>query len=79
MKGYKPNCSQEVFVIIEVKATVPCTYIIEDLNDEKIVRMFYKTELQKTNQTEFRAKKVIKKKGSFRLRLKITKIRLTAG
>ena len=33
------------------------------LNGEEIAGMFYEKELQKTNQTEFRIVKVIKKKG----------------
>ena len=38
----------------KVTKTVMCTYIIEDLNGEEIVGQFYKRELQKTNQKEFR-------------------------
>ena len=63
-KGYVPNWSQEVFLIKKVKNTVPWTYVISDLEDEKIVKTFYEKELQKTNQKEFRAEKVIKKKGN---------------
>ena len=40
-KGYTPNWSEEVFVIKKVKNTVPCTYIINDLNGEEIVGTFY--------------------------------------
>ena len=47
----------------KIKNTVPWTYLIEDLNGEKIVGTFYEKELQKTNQTDFRIEKVIKKKG----------------
>ena len=36
---------------------------ISDLKGEKIVEMFCEKELQKTNQKEFRAEKVIKRKG----------------
>ena len=36
---------------------------ISDLKGKKIVEMFYEKELQKTNQKEFRAEKVIKRKG----------------
>ena len=53
-KGYDQNCSEEVFVIKEVKNTVLWTYIISDLNGEEIVGMFYEKELQKTNQKKFR-------------------------
>ena len=38
-------------------------YLINDLNDEKIVGSFYEKELQKTDKKEFRIEKVIKKKG----------------
>ena len=34
----------------------------EDLNAEEIDETFYEKELQKTNQTEFRIEKVIKRK-----------------
>ena len=46
--------SEEVFVIKEVKNTVPWKYIIGDVNCEKIFGLFYEKELQKTNQEEFR-------------------------
>ena len=49
-------------MIKKVKNTVPWTYVISDLNGEEIVGTFYKKELQKTNQTEFRIEKVIKRK-----------------
>ena len=62
-KGYTPNWSEEVFVIKEVKNTVPWTYVINDLNGEEITGTFYEKELQKTNQEEFRIEKVIKRKG----------------
>ena len=45
----------------KVKKTLSWTYFINDLNGKKIVGNFYKKELQKTNQKEFRIKKVIKK------------------
>ena len=32
-KGYTPNWSEEIFVIKEVKNTVPWTYVISDFND----------------------------------------------
>ena len=38
------------------------TYVISDLNGEEILGMFYKKELRKTNQTEFRIEKIIKRK-----------------
>ena len=49
-KGYTPNWSEEVFVIKKVENTVPCTYIINDLNGEEIIGTFHEEYLQKTNQ-----------------------------
>ena len=37
------------------------TYVTNDLNREKTVGTFYKQELQKGNQKEFRIEKVIKR------------------
>ena len=62
-KGYTPNWSEEIFVIKEIKITIPWTYIIKDPNGEEIIGTFYEKELQKANQEEFRIKKVIKRKG----------------
>ena len=61
-EGYTPNWFEEVFVIKEVKNTVPWTYVINDLNGEEIIGTFYEKELQKTNQKGFWIKKVIKKR-----------------
>ena len=44
-KGYTPNWYEEVFVIKEVKSTVPWTYVISDLKGEEIVGTFYEKEL----------------------------------
>ena len=57
-KTYVLNWSEEVFMIKNVKNTVPWTYVISDLKCEKIVGMFYEKELQKANQKEFKVKKV---------------------
>ena len=40
-KGYVPNWYEEVFVIKKTKNTVLLTYVISDLNGEKIVGTFY--------------------------------------
>ena len=48
-------------MIKEVKNTAPWIYVINDLNDEKIIEIFYEKELQKTNQKGYRIEKVIKK------------------
>ena len=61
-KGYTQNWS-EVFVVSKIKDTLPWTYVISDLNGEKIAGSFYEKELQKTSQGKFRIEKVIKKKG----------------
>ena len=52
-KGYTPNQSEEVFVVIKIKNTVPWTYVINGFNCEEIIGTFYEKELQKTNQKEF--------------------------
>ena len=62
-KGYTPNWSEKVFVISKIKTTVSWTYIINDLNGEKIIGSFYEKELQKTNQEKFRTEKLLKRKG----------------
>ena len=54
---------EENFVVSKIKNTVPWTYIINDLNGQKITGTFYEKELQRTNQKEFRIEKVIKRKG----------------
>ena len=64
LKAILQYWSEEVFVIKEVKSTVPWTYVISDLNGEKTIGTFYEKELQKANQQEFRIEKVIKRKGN---------------
>ena len=46
-KVYTPNWWEEVFVIKKVKNTVPWTYVINVINEEEIVGVFYKKELGK--------------------------------
>ena len=46
-KDYTPNWSEEIFVIKEIKNTVPWTYVINDLNGEEIIGTFYEKQLQK--------------------------------
>ena len=62
-KGFVPNWSEEVFIVNEIKNTVPWTYTNSDLNGEKVIGTFYEKKLQKTNQKEFRIEKVLKRKG----------------
>ena len=51
-------------MIIKVKKTASCTYVITDLKGEEIVRKFYKKEFQKSNQKVFRVGEIIKRKSS---------------
>ena len=44
-KWYVPNWSEEVFIVNEIKNTVPSTYTISDLNGEKVIETFYEKEL----------------------------------
>ena len=46
-KGYTPNWTREIFKIDGIKATVPPSYKIKDLNDEELTGSFYEQELQK--------------------------------
>ena len=62
-KAYTPNWSEEIFVIEEIKNTVPWIYVINDLNGE-IIGIIYEKVLQKANQEEFRMENVIKQKGN---------------
>ena len=58
-KRYTRNWSEDVFVVKEVKNTVPWTYVINDLYREEIIG-----RSTKTNQQGFRIEKVIKRKGN---------------
>ena len=45
-KGYTQNWSEKVFAIKKVKNTVPWTYVINDLNGDENIAIFYEKELQ---------------------------------
>ena len=62
-KGYALNWSDDIFVV-KKKITVPWTYVIIDLNGQEIAGSFYEKELRKTNQKEFKIKKILKAKGN---------------
>ena len=47
-KGYTPNWSKKIFIVDKINDTVPYTYNLKDLNDEKFIGSFYDRELQKT-------------------------------
>ena len=49
-KEYTPNWSEEVVVISEIQNIVPWTYVINDLNGEKVTGTFYEKEWQRTNK-----------------------------
>ena len=55
------NWSEDVFVIKNVKNTVPRTYVISDLNGGEIVATFYEKDLQKTNQKELKRNSIHEK------------------
>ena len=59
---FATSWSEEVFVVSKIKNTVPWTYVINDLNGEEIVGTFFKKELQKTNEKEFKIEKGIERK-----------------
>ena len=46
-KGYANNWTKEGFIVNKIKSTVPWTYEINDLTNEKIIGSFYEKELQK--------------------------------
>ena len=63
-KVYVSNRGEDVFVNKKVKGTVQWKHVIKDLNSNKIFGKFHKKELQKTNKTDFRVEKVIKRNGN---------------
>ena len=52
-KGYTPNWSEEVFVVREIKDTVPWTYVIIGLNSQLITGSFYEKECKKLVRKNF--------------------------
>ena len=58
------NLKSEKFIkSLKVRNIVPYTYVICDLHDGEIVGMLYEKELPKTNQKEFKIKKLIRRAG----------------
>lgn len=49
-KGYTPNWTREIFKIYSIIATVPPSYKLSDLNNEKLTGSFYDLELQKVEE-----------------------------
>ena len=63
-RGFLPNWSDEIFVVTEVRQTIPITYIVEDENGEQIQGTFYKEELQRVliKDNVYKIEKVIGQK-----------------
>ena len=59
-KGYAPYWLEECFFAGKIKKTVPWTYVINYLNGQEVIRIFYEKQLKRTNQGAFRIEKVIK-------------------
>ena len=49
-EGYIQHGSDEIFVVIKIKNTIPWIYVISHLNGEPIIGSFYEKELQKISQ-----------------------------
>ena len=62
-KGYTQRRTEEVFKISKIQLTIRVTYKITDYNGEEIQGSFYDSELQKTSQSTFRIKVVLKRQG----------------
>ena len=56
-RRYTPNWSEKVLLIKKVKNSVLQTYVINYLNGEETVRMFYKSELQNQIKNNLELKK----------------------
>lgn len=46
-KGYLKGYSDELFIVVKIKKTIPICYVIKDLKGEVIEGIFYKQELSK--------------------------------
>ncbi len=49
-KGYRPNWTEEVFVISSCLKRTPPVYRIKDLDEEELEGTFYEKELQKVDK-----------------------------
>ena len=78
VKEYAHNWSEEVFVIMKVKNTVPCSYVINDINGEITVGTVFEKEFQIKNQKELIIEKVIER-NSYMSKWKALMIRLIVG
>lgn len=63
-KGYRPNWTNEVFTVDEVRPTVPTTYYLRDYEGKVIKGSFYEHELLKSKTGNvYLIEKVIQRKG----------------
>ena len=56
-KAHTTNWSEKDFLIKKVKNSVPQTYVVNYLNEEEIVRIFYENELQNQIKNNLELKK----------------------
>lgn len=64
-KSYKPNWTNEIFKIVEIKETNPRTYILEDENKEIILGGFYSEEIQKVKHPDaYLIERILQRKGN---------------
>ena len=62
-KGYTPNWSEKVFVIKEVKNTVPWTYVVMTLMVDNLLERFMKKNCKKQIKKNLEQKNYLRKKG----------------
>ena len=60
-KGYTPNWTEEIFLIVKIQSTNLITCRIKDLNNEEIQGSFYEPKLLKATQDIFRIDRVIRR------------------
>ena len=61
-KGYLPNFTEKVFIVVKVLKTEPQTCILKDLNGEEIKGTFYNEELSRYDSELYEIEKVLKKR-----------------
>ena len=61
-KGATVSWTEEIFTITEVLDSRPTTYLLQDLEGEKLEGAFYREQLQKTSQEIFRIERIIRRK-----------------
>jgi hypothetical protein len=63
-KGYTPNWTTEVFMIVKVQRTNPVTYLLEDYRGKSLAGAFYEFELHRaTHPDVYLVEKIIRRKG----------------